>query len=77
MNENKTFAFDSINTGSDLQFIATNMLWKRNYIYTDNTSDDNKEKIYDYKYTMDVTMTQNTTNTNTIINHFTITIIMK
>lgn len=56
MNENKTFAFDSINTSSDLQFVATNMLWKRNYIFTDNAGD---EKVYDYKYTMDVTMTQN------------------
>lgn len=58
MNENKTFAFDSINTESDLQFVATNMLWKRNYLFTDNDGD---EKVYDYKYTMDVTMTQNST----------------
>lgn len=58
MNESKTFAFDSINTSSDLQFVATNMLWKRNYIFTDEYGD---EEIYDYKYTMDVTMTQNNT----------------
>ena len=56
MNENKTFAFDSINISSDLQFVATNMLWKRNYIFTDKDGDSD---IYDYKYTMDVTMTQN------------------
>ena len=61
MNENKTFAFDSINTFSDLQFIATNMLWKRNYIFTDQNGSD---KIYDYKYTMDVTMTQNNSGDN-------------
>ena len=57
MNDNKTFAFNFINTDSDLQFIATNMLWKRNYIFTD---DKGEEEVYDYKYTMDVTMTQNT-----------------
>lgn len=56
MNENKTFAFDSINESSDLQFVATNMLWKRNYIFSDENG---SEKVYDYKYTMDVTMTQN------------------
>ena len=61
MNENKTFAFDSINTSSDLQFVATNMLWKRNYIFTDQDGD---EEIYDYKYTMDVTMTQNNNSVN-------------
>jgi hypothetical protein len=55
MNNNKTFAFDSINTDSDLQFVATNMLWKRNYIFSDN----NGSHVYDYKYTMDITMTQN------------------
>lgn len=59
MNENKTFAFDNINKESDLQFVATNMLWKRNYLFTDKNGD---EKIYDYKYTMDVVMTQNNTN---------------
>lgn len=59
MNENKTFAFDSINTESNLQFVATNMLWKRNYIFTDNNGN---EKVYDYKYTMDVTITQNNTD---------------
>ena len=58
MNENKTFAFDSINTESDLQFVATNMHWKRNYIFTDENGDDG---VYDYKYTMDITMTQNNT----------------
>ena len=61
MNENKTFAFDSINTESDLQFVATNMLWKRNYIFTDESGN---EKIYDKKYTMDVTMTQNNSSTD-------------
>lgn len=64
MNENKTFAFDSINTESDLQFVATNMLWKRNYIFTD---DNGNNKIYDYKYTMDITMTQNNDNNYNLI----------
>lgn len=57
MNDNKTFAFNFINTDSDLQFIATNMIWKRNYLFTD---DKGEEQIYDYKYTMDVIMKQNT-----------------
>lgn len=56
MNNNKTFAFDSINTASDLQFVATNMNWKRNYLFVDDTG---KESIYDYKYEMEVNMTQN------------------
>lgn len=64
MNENKTFAFDSINSESDLQFVATNMLWKRNYIFTDEDGD---EDIYDYKYTMDVTMTQNSNSMYNLI----------
>lgn len=51
MNENKTFRFDSINTASDLQFIATNMQWVRNY-YTDTGT-------YSNKYTMTVDITQN------------------
>lgn len=57
MNDNKTFAFDSINTDSDLQFVATNMLWKRNFFY-----DNDDTKHYDYKYIMDVDMTQNNSN---------------
>ena len=55
MNENKTFAFEDINKSSNLQFVATNMHWKRNYIFTE----DGEEKVYDNKYTMDITMTQN------------------
>lgn len=55
MNENKTFSFESINTDSDIQFIATNMLWKRNYICDDIS----ENRIYDYKYTMDILMMQN------------------
>jgi hypothetical protein len=35
MNDNKTFRFDSINTDSNLQFVATNMNWHRRYIYED------------------------------------------
>lgn len=56
MNNNKTFAFDSINIASDLQFVATNMNWKRNYLFTD---DKGEEHVYDYKYEMEVNMTQN------------------
>ena len=52
MNESKTFRFDHINTDSNLQFIATNMQWTRNYF---TTSGDN----YDNKYTMLVDIAQN------------------
>ena len=56
MNNNKTFRFDSINVDSDLQFVATNMNWRRNFIHTDESG---VEQIYDYKYTMEVNMAQN------------------
>jgi hypothetical protein len=56
MNENKTFAFNSVNTSSDLQFIATNGNWKRKY--------KNDNGVYDNKYTLDITMTQNITSVN-------------
>ena len=52
MDEMKILMFDSINTDSDLQFIATNMRWTRNFFQDDGTT-------YDNKYTMLVTMTQN------------------
>jgi len=69
MDENKTFAFDSINTASDLQFVATNMKWTRNYIYTDSKGD---EAVYDYKYVMDVDITQNNSSGeyNLVLYHF-------
>lgn len=54
MDENKTFQFVSINTSSDLQFIATNMNWKRRFIPEDDSS-----KRYDYKYTMTIDILQN------------------
>ena len=57
MNENKTFRFDSINTASDLQFIATNMQWVRNFYYSDG--DDGSSQIYDNKYIMLVDIAQN------------------
>lgn len=56
MNENKTFKFDSINTASDLQFVATNMQWIRNFYYT---GEDKSESIYDNRYTMTVDIAQN------------------
>ena len=56
MNENKTFRFDSINTASNLQFVATNMQWTRNFYYK---SDDSSDRVYDNKYTMTVNITQN------------------
>jgi len=59
MNDNKTFAFDNINTESDLQFIATNMNWKRGYVF----NKDNTHEV-DNKYTMEVVMTQNNINTD-------------
>lgn len=61
MNENKTFAFDSINVESDLQFVATNMNWRRNYLYTD---EDGNECVYDNKYYMTVNVTQNNTKSD-------------
>lgn len=64
MNDNKPFAFDSINTASDLQFVATNMNWKRKYFYKeyDEENDKEYEREYDNKYTMDIVMTQNDIN---------------
>ena len=56
MNESKTFKFDSINTSSDLQFVATNMQWVRNFYYNDS---DVSESIYDNKYNMTVDIAQN------------------
>ena len=56
MNENKTFKFQSINTASNIQFIATNMNWKRNYLYKD---EDGNSNTYDYHYTMDMNMMVN------------------
>ena len=56
MNDNKTFKFDDINTESNLQFVATNMNWSRKFIYKDK---DGNDQIYDNKYIMDVSITQN------------------
>lgn len=56
MNENKTFKFISINTDSDLQFVATNMNWRRNFIYTDSNGIEQK---YDNKYIMTIDIMQN------------------
>lgn len=55
MNENKTFQFLSINTDSDLQFIATNMNWTRKFIGSNDA-------YYDYNYTMTMDFTQNTSS---------------
>ena len=51
MNENKLYKFSSINIDSDVQFIATNMNWRRSYISNDS--------IYDNKYILDVDVIQN------------------
>lgn len=64
MNENKTFRFDSINTASDLQFVATNMQWVRNFYYYDEES---KKQTYDNKYTMTVNIAQNNTSEYNLI----------
>lgn len=56
MNEDKTFKFDSINTNSDLQFIATNMNWNRKFIYED---DNGYKQYYDNKYIMTIDILQN------------------
>lgn len=72
MNDNKTFKFDSINTASDLQFVATNMDWNRKFIY-DYTDEHDKKKtgVYDNKYSMTVSATQNNNlNYNLVLYHF-------
>lgn len=56
MNNTKTFKFSSINTNSNVQFVATNMNWSRKFIYNDEYG---KTHVYDNKYTMDVSITQN------------------
>jgi len=65
MNENKTFRFDSINTESNLQFVATNMQWVRNYYTTDGTSN------YDNKYTMTLDISQNDSSNYNLITYHT------
>ena len=56
MNTNKTFKFNSINTLSDVQFVTTNMNWRRNFLYNDN----GVTKYYDNKYIMTLDMIRNT-----------------
>ncbi len=68
MNENKTFRFDSINTAADLQFVATNMQWIRNFYYSD---EDESEKIYDSKYSMNLDIAQNNmSDYNLVVFHY-------
>jgi hypothetical protein len=63
MDENKTFQFASINTDSDLQFIATNMNWKRQFISEYGS-------LYDNKYIMTMDIAQNNTGDyNLVISH--------
>ena len=59
MKDNKAFTFESINTDSSLQFVATNMNWCRKFIYQDENGED---QVYDNKYTMDVSIIQNNGN---------------
>lgn len=60
VNDNKTFKFDSINTESPMQFVATNMDWVRKYIYEDIDENGNTvEKVYDNKYVMTLSAVQN------------------
>ena len=66
MNENKTFRFDSINTASDLQFIATNMQWVRSFYYTDENQE---EYTYDNNYTMTVDVAQNNSSDYNLIHY--------
>ena len=54
MNENKMFRFGPINEESDLQFVATNLNWVRNFYVNDD-----EESVYDNKYTLTVDITQN------------------
>jgi len=61
MNENKTFKFESINTASDTQFIATNMDWTRKYVYKDENGN---EQFYEYKYNMKMDLLMNTNQTD-------------
>ena len=65
MNENKTFRFDSINTQSNLQFVATNMQWVRNYYTKDGQSN------YDNKYTMTLDIAQNDSSDYGLITYHT------
>lgn len=67
MNDNKTFNFSDINSASKLQFVATNMSWKRAYKYTEEVTGSDgvvrkEDKYYDNKYTMDVLIAQNINN---------------
>lgn len=62
MNENKTFKFLSINTSSDLQFIATNMNWKRSFII------EGSDELYDNKYIMDMDIIQNNNTNYNLVN---------
>lgn len=57
MDENKLFKFNSINSYSNMQFIATNMNWSRNFIYED---EEEYTRVYDNKYTMTMDIIQNT-----------------
>lgn len=66
MKDNKTFAFDSINTDSVLQFVATNMNWSRKFIYED---EDGISHTYDNKYTMDLSMIQNNNDEYNLIKY--------
>lgn len=66
MNENKLFQFDKINTASPLQFVSTNMNWRRKFIYEDENGD---KQIYDNKYVMTVSMTQNDNNDYKLIKY--------
>lgn len=66
MNDNKTFDFIDINTASNLQFVATNMNWRRNFIYNDSN---NKNNYYDNKYVMELSMTQNTNSNYSLIKY--------
>jgi hypothetical protein len=72
MDDNKTFKFDSINTESDLQFVATNMNWNRKMIYYDYDENGNRygeAKRYDKKYTMTLSMTQNNQNDYNLVQY--------
>ena len=68
MNENKTFRFSSINKASNLQFVATNMQWVRNFYYYD---EDNNKKTYDNKYKLTVDIAQNNNSDYSLITHHT------
>ena len=67
MDEDKAFRFDSINTESELQFIARYMHWNRKFFKDDGAEESN----YDNKYTMTIDMVQNNSQDYNLVTYTT------